>query len=184
MTRPGIRSLTRSVAVSVAAVVLTGLGLVPAATPAAAGTFAPRFTTFDSRLLADINHARAAHGLRALTAVAGTTDVAHGWSCHLAVARVLVHNLSLGRALETHGSYLWSTYGENIARESSTASADALFRKYMASPPHRANILDRSFRYVGLWSKIGGGTRYNTIDFVGSTASSYRTSYGSTRRTC
>jgi uncharacterized protein YkwD len=54
----------------------------------------------------------------------------------------------------------------------------------MASPGHRANILDRTFRYVGVWTKTSNGSRWNTLDFVGSTVGAYHYSYGSTRRTC
>ena len=170
------------------AIVVAAGAAVAAATPLAAPADAtvsmPSLSSFDARLLHDINHARAAHGMRALTPVAGTTDVAHGWSCHLASRTALAHNLRLGSLLVTHGSALWTTYGENVGVVSSTASADTLFRAYMASPPHRANILDRAYRYVGMWSKVGAGRRWDTIDFVGSTASSYSYAYGQTRRTC
>lgn len=178
------RTITRAVAGVVAAAAIVGAVGTPLATPAAATVLTPTLTSFDARLLQDINHARAAHGVRALTVVPGTTDVAHGWSCHMASATLLAHNLRLGSLLVTHGSALWTTYGENIGAVSSTADADTLFRKYMSSAPHRANILDRSFRYVGIWSKTAGGRRWNTIDFVGATSSSYSYGYGGTRRTC
>ena len=151
--------------------------------PAHAST-TPSLSTFDSRLLRDINHARTSRGIRALTLVAGTTDVAHGWSCHQASRLTLVHNPNLAYALTHHGSAGWTTYGENVGVQSSVSGADHLFRLYMDSPGHRANILDRSFRYVGLWSKRGGGLRWSTVDFVGKPVSSYNYGYGSTRRTC
>ena len=177
------RILSRAGALVVTAAVMSGIAAVPLAAPAAAA-YTPSLSSFDARLVYDINHARAAHGIRALTVVAGTTDVAHGWSCHMATYSSLAHNLRLGVQLPTHGSALWTTYGENVGMESSTASADTLFRAYMASPMHRANILDRSYRYLGIWSKSSGGRRWNTLDFVGSTSSSYSYAYGATRRTC
>jgi uncharacterized protein YkwD len=180
---PITRTLSRAGALLVSAVVLTTGLAVPLAAPAAAST-TPVLSTFDARLLSDINHARTARGIRALTVVAGTTDVAHGWSCHMATVSLLSHDLRLGALLETHGSYWWTTYGENVGLISSTSGADALFRAYMNSPAHRANILDRTFRYVGIWTKGSGGRRWNTIDFVGSAASSYNYAYGGTRRTC
>jgi uncharacterized protein YkwD len=178
------RTLTRAGALLVSVAALTGVVAVPLASHAAAATYTPTLSTFDARLLYDINHARTIRGIRALTPVAGTTDVAHGWSCHMAAVSVLSHDLRLAALLETHGSYWWTTYGENVGMVSSTSGADTLFRAYMNSPAHRANILDRSFRYVGVWSKRSGGRRWNTIDFVGSTASSYKYGYGPTRRTC
>jgi len=178
------RTLSRAGAVLVSAAVLVAGAVVPMAAPAAATTSTPTLSTFDARLLYDINHARTVRGIRALTVVAGTTDVAHGWSCHMAAFSLLSHDLRLGALLETHGSYWWTTYGENVGMIGSTSGADSLFRAYMNSPEHRANILDRSYRYVGIWSKRSGGYRYNTIDFVGSAASSYNYAYGPTRRTC
>ena len=54
----------------------------------------------------------------------------------------------------------------------------------MNSPEHRANILDPSVRFVGVWSKRGGHRRFNTIDFVGSQSTSYNTAYGAERQGC
>lgn len=179
------RTLIRAGSVVLSAALLTGVIAVPLATQAGATTtYTPTLSSFDTRLLADINHARTARGIRALTVVAGTTDVAHGWSCHMAGVTLLAHDLRLGSLLETHGSFYWTTYGENVGVSPSTSGADVLFRAYMASPEHRANILDRTFRYVGVWTKNSGGYHWNTLDFVGSAASSYRYSYGPTRRTC
>lgn len=169
---------------TLSAAVVSGVAAVPLAAPAAAATYAPALSAFDTRLLADINHARASYGMRALVAVTGTTDVAHSWSCHMARYLSLAHNPRLGNLLESHGSVLWTTYAENIAVATSTTSADTVFRMYMNSPMHRANILNRANRYIGLWTKVGGSRRWNTIDFVGSTASSYTYSYGASRVGC
>ena len=178
------RILTRGGLLVLLAALLSCVVAVPLAERAGASTYTPSLSTFDSRLLYDINHARTIRGIRALTVVAGTTDVAHGWSCHLAGVHLLSHNLRLGTQLESHGSYYWTTYGENVGMSATTPGADALFRAYMNSPAHRANILDRTFRYVGVWTKRSGGHRWNTIDFVGSALSSYNYAYGGTRTTC
>jgi len=178
------RTLTRGGLLVLLAAILSCFVVVPMAERANASTSTPTLSTFDARLLYDINHARTIRGIRALTVVAGTTDVAHGWSCHLAGVHLLSHNLRLGTQLESHGSYYWTTYGENVGMIGTTAGADSLFRAYMSSPAHRANILDRTFRFIGLWTKSSGGMRWNTMDFVGSAASSYSYAYGPTRRTC
>src|SRR3954471_24006680 len=144
-----ILRLSRAVGVVVAAAALcstaTTLGpLTPHATASTTVSLSP----FDARLLANINHARAARGIRRLAVVAGTTDVAHGWSCRLASLRYLAHNPSLGSQLDTHGSYYWTTDGENVGMVPTTSGADTLFRAYMNSAPHRANILDPDFKYI------------------------------------
>ena len=151
-------------------------------TDAASST--PVLSHFDNRLLGDINRARASRGMRRLALVAGTTDVARRWSCHMATYDVLEHNPTLRAALELHGSPQWTTYGENIAKQPTGYGADHLFRRYMSDPAHRANILDRSYRYVGLWTKRGFGRRWNTTDFVGAGIDSYRYSYGAMRVAC
>ena len=152
--------------------------------PSAKAATTPSLSGFDSRLLHDMNAARAARGIRKLVVVSGTTDISHHWSCHLASSLALAHNLNLAGQLVTHGSSLWTTYGENVGEQSSSYGADSLFRAYMNDPAHRANILNRGYRYVGLWSKRHNGWRFNTVDFVGSPVSSYSSSYGGTQTTC
>jgi uncharacterized protein YkwD len=171
--------------VTIAMLAIAAVTAGPLVRQAHAASYASaRLSTFDARLVADINHARAVRGLSRLIATAGTTDVAHGWSCHMASQVVLAHNSKLAGQLETHGSALWRSYGENVGYQGDGASADRLFKAYMNSPEHRANILDRSARFVGVWSKKGNGLRFNTIDFVGATSSAYNNAYGATRRTC
>ncbi len=160
------------------------LGMGPLRLEARAAYTATSLTSFDSRLLHLVNHARVNHGLRRLTPAAGTTDVAHGWACRQAGARTLQHNPDLARQLATHGSALWTSYAENVGVQTTNSGARHLFRLYMRSPEHRANILDRSVRFVGIWSKRAGGLRFNTIDFVGDRSSAYNDGYGYERTTC
>src|SRR3954470_23996082 len=101
MTTTTSTTVRRTAAVLILALLVSLLGTTgPWKAEARAVTFtrAP-VTTFDSRLLAWINHARTSRGLGRLPLVAGTTDVAHGWTCHLAADRLLAHNGSLGYAL-------------------------------------------------------------------------------------
>jgi uncharacterized protein YkwD len=179
-----VRHFSRAVAIlATAASFSLGLAAGPAIQQASASTTVS-LSRFDARLLADMNHARAARGIRKLIVVAGTTDVAHGWSCHMAGSLLLAHNGNLAGALDSHGSSNWTTYGENVGVVTSTAGADALFHAYMQSPDHRANILDAAYRYVGVWTKKGGGFRWNTVDFVGKSSSSYNYGYGGMKKTC
>ena len=182
--------MTSRIRNKVAAAVL-GVALATGAAPAtslftgtAEAASSPVMSKFDVKLILLINHARYNHGLRPVQFAAGISDVAHGWSCHMANVRVLSHNNDLASQLDTHGARTWTSYDENVGYVMRTAGAKRLFHAYMNSPEHRRNILDSSIRYIGSWSKIGGHKRYNTIDFVGSTASSYSTSYGSMRTTC
>lgn len=173
------------------AAALVGVALSVGAAPAlslftgtAEAAVSPTMSRFDQRLITMINNARQAHGLRPLSVAAGTSDVAHSWSCHMANARVLSHNGRLAADLSSHGSRTWTSYDENVGYLAKAESARRLFHAYMRSPEHRANILDSSMRFIGSWSKVGGSRRYNTIDFVGSRTTSYHYSYGGMRTTC
>jgi uncharacterized protein YkwD len=56
--------------------------------------------------------------------------------------------------------------GENLASGSQPLSALAVVQMWIASPPHRQNLLDRSFRRVGV-GVAGGSTKMITADFAG-----------------
>jgi uncharacterized protein YkwD len=59
--------------------------------------------------------------------------------------------------------YLWSTLGENIARGQSDAAA--VMDAWMNSPGHRANILNCSFKEIGIGVHFGDGGPWWTQDF-------------------
>ena len=179
-SRPVLR---RAVATATSLALAVGVVVVGAAVSAKAATTnigpAPRLSTYDARLLHDINRARVAHGHRPLVATAGTTDVAHRWSCHMGSHMLLSHRPHLVDAISRSGSRAWRVLGENVG-VSPTANADDLFSAYMHSPKHRANILDGHYRYVGIHTERRHGQRWNTLDFV----DSYSGTYGATRATC
>jgi uncharacterized protein YkwD len=177
----------RLAAAFVAAATFVALLVVagPMAPSAHAASYTPTtLSRFDSKLVYLINRARENRGLPRVIVVAGTTDVAHNWSCRLASSRILSHNGNLATALENHGSANWTTYSENVGYVADGSSARDLFRSYMQSPAHKANILARSSKFIGTWTKGGSGFRWNTIDFVGSSLSAYSNSYGGARSTC
>src|SRR4051812_7707073 len=84
----------------------------PSSTDAEAASTTPVLSRFAQRLVRDINPARAPRGFRRLALAAGTTDVAHHWSCHMARYRRLGHNPDLASALSARGSAAWTSYGE------------------------------------------------------------------------
>src|SRR5436305_6886819 len=135
-----------------------------------------RLNGFEAALAAKINNVRQSHGLRSLVVVPGATDVARRWAWHLARAQALSHNPNLVSALEHAGSSAWTEIAENVGEGSSTDPA-SLFSAYMASPPHRANILDSQARYLGVGVVERGGMAWNTLDFT----NAYSTRYGRTR---
>jgi|SRR5262245_8979362 len=56
--------------------------------------------------------------------------------------------------------------GENLAAGSRPLSGAEIVQMWVASPPHRANLLDRGFNRVGV-GLAGGSTRLVTADFAG-----------------
>src|SRR3954454_10385702 len=165
-----MRRPARLLATAVAAVapVLGALAPQVMTTPAAASeqtVDSVHLNGFEAGLAARINDARRAHGLRSLVVVPGATDVARRWAWHLARAQTLSHNPNLVGALESAGSSAWTSIAENVG-EGSSSDPNSLFQAYMASPPHRANILDSGARYLGVGVVERNGLAWNTLDFT------------------
>lgn len=140
-------------AVLVYGAVLAGLMALPSAAKAAQYD-----TTSAGSLVAAMNSARASAGLRPLTVNSELTSVARDWTSRLAGAGTLSHNPSLSGSV--HG---WTLLGENVGQGSSAAQIEAAF---MASAPHRANILRAQFTDVGVGAVRGSdGRLWVTVDF-------------------
>ena len=175
MRRPAV------LAIAFAATPIMGL-VSPAATgtahaaSASSNVSAVRLNGFEAELIADINEARRQHGLVQLTVIAGATDVARRWSWKLANAQVLSHNPSIVSDITDAGSRAWTEIAENVG-EGPSDNPDVLFNAYMASPEHRANILDRGARYIGVGTVERDAMAWNTLDFT----NAYANSYGFTR---
>ena len=56
--------------------------------------------------------------------------------------------------------------GENIAAGTRPLTPSTIVRMWIQSPPHRENLLDRSFRRIGV-GVAGASTRLVTADFSG-----------------
>ncbi|MDQ6873461.1 MAG: CAP domain-containing protein [Actinomycetota bacterium] len=168
-------------------VVLCSLfALVGIAMPGRAEAFAygaaGRVNSNEAALLSYVNSARGAAGLGGLTSAAGATDVARRWSATMAGSGQLVHNPNLLSQIAAAGSSNWRALSENVGY-ATACDAKQLFDAYMASAPHRANILDPSMHYIGIGTyerPTPGwpcGLAWNTMVFV----DSYSTSYGASR---
>lgn len=110
-----------------------------------------------SGYLSRLNGERAAHGLRPLVMRADLTEVAQAWSEHMAATGVLAHNPNLATAITN-----WLAVGENVGDGPTIADLDAAF---MASPKHRANILDPTYDDVGIATVTRDGMIWITVDF-------------------
>jgi uncharacterized protein YkwD len=98
-------------------------------------------TTRESRMLEKINHTRTVRGLHPLRFRADLMAAAKGHTRSMAGSRTLFHTPSFSSLC------CWRAVAENVAYGSSVRG---LHRQFMHSPPHRANLLDRRMREVGI----------------------------------
>ena len=169
------------------ALVALGVALLPsasvaAATPCGNAAVAPaRLTLHQMRSseLCLINRARAHYGLVPLRYNPDLRDSATGHSDSMVVHRYFAHegpggsvDSRISRAGYLDKSVEGFTIGENIAAGSGhDGSPWQIFVDWMHSPPHRANILDPSFRDAGVGVArgfpLGGGgaAATYTVDF-------------------
>lgn len=124
-----------------------------------------------------LNRVRARHGLAPLRLNAKLTRAARRHSRDMVRRRYFSHASLSGRSpfarmRATHyvprDASWW--LGENIGWGSGTlAEPIAMVRAWMHSPPHRANILSRHFRDIGIGiasgAPVGGGGATYTTDF-------------------
>jgi uncharacterized protein YkwD len=132
-----------------------------------AGFAAPKhadasITSAEWQLGSLINAARARAGKAALSPRTNISDVAHRWSANMASRNLLYHNPNLATAIRRLLS--WRYLGENVGYAGSVKEA---FNAFMASAPHKANILNGRFNKVGLGVVVKNGRYWVTIDFVG-----------------
>jgi Cysteine-rich secretory protein family len=120
------------------------LSLVATALIGSAAVASPAFASPAGDLGAATNASRASTGLPALAVNASLTAVAQAWANQLAAANVLSHNPALRGQVSD-----WSVLGENVGMAGDIPTVQAAF---MASPPHRANILDPRYTQMGVGS--------------------------------
>ena len=121
-----------------------------------------------SGCLATANSTRRAVGAVPLQLDLRVVAAASGHSAHQAQTQKMSHTGSggsdAGQRLTAAG-YSWTTWGENVAV--GQANCDAVLAGWLASPTHRANILNPSFRHIGIGMAIGAnGVPYWTMDLA------------------
>lgn len=118
-------------------------------------------SAYESRILALVNAQRGSSGLSALSYSSCADTYAERWSVHLAAIGALVHQ-SLGGLLGgCHSQFV----GENIGFGG--VSADTMVAMWMASPSHRANIMNSRFTHIGIGAvQTSSGVWYAVQDFL------------------
>ena len=122
-------------------------------------------------LLAEVNRARAGSGLPPLRNDRRLRAAARAHSRDM-LARGYFGHGNFGRRLQNYG-VRGKTIGENVAwAQGARVNAQAIVAQWMASAGHRANLLRRSFRRIGIGTAVGSFGGYPqayvvTADFSG-----------------
>jgi len=136
------------------AVALLGVAGVAMAAPVALASS----PDVESQLAALVSADRTSAGLLPLVVDASLTGIARRWSDHLLATSTLAHNPSLGAELPSD----WLAFGENVGVGHGAAALNTAF---LASAPHRANILG-DYNRIGVGvSTAPDGRDYVTLDF-------------------
>ena len=125
---------------------------VPAAKRAASAVSA-----LEAQVLADVNATRRQRGLRALRFSVALSRAADHHSREMARRGFFSHNSPDGSAFwrrvqrfyPSAGYRSWAV-GENLVWASPDLSAQSAISMWMGSAPHRANLLSRQWREIGL----------------------------------
>ncbi|MFD7876014.1 CAP domain-containing protein [Streptomyces sp. NPDC059766] len=132
----------------------------PTATPSATATA----TAATARVVELVNAERSKVGCSPLTVNATLTKAAQAHSADMAAHQNMSHTGSDGSAPGdriTRAGYIWNTYGENVAF--GYAGPEQVMAGWMGSPGHKANILNCSFKEIGVGLAEPGS--YWTQDF-------------------
>ena len=118
---------------------------------------APQMVQLQTALLAQINGFRSAHGLTRLKINGALTGAADGHSAQMAKVGYFSHNSANGQSFSQRLAQVYSprgfhswTVGENLVWGGPEIGAARAFRLWLASPPHRANLMDPRWREIGL----------------------------------
>src|SRR3954453_16872766 len=130
------RGLVRIVAV---AALTLGLAAATVGAPTPASAQLRR-----AKMLSWVNHSRAEHHVHRLRMVRSVVGLAHDHNVAMARKDRLFHSSDLGSKLR----YVrWHSWGENVG---GGVPPCGLFKAYMASPEHRANMLSTGCARVGI----------------------------------
>lgn len=118
---------------------------------------------YETRIVELVNIERAKAGLAALTVSTCADSYAEEWSTHMATTGLFEHRADLRAPMMACSAH---SIGENIAY--GNISADAMMTGWMNSPGHRANILNASFKSIGVAAATtSSGRVYGTQNFLG-----------------
>jgi len=125
--------------------------------PSSTNTTSVHLSSLATQLLGQINTLRARYGLRRLRLSPGLTAAASQHSASMAQKGYFAHESADGSSFFKRIAYYYSyrgysswSAGENILYSTPDIDSGGALRLWMNSPEHRANLLNRSWREIGL----------------------------------
>ena len=147
---------------------------------ALAAPSASALSSYESCFVNSLNSERAAVGRPKLAVKSDLVANARNHSEDMAADGTIYHNSKLSSQIDGN----WWALGENVGMGPSCGSIHDAF---MASPGHKANILDRDYNQIGVGVVVKDGTIYVTEVFAGrkstTTTSKPRTTVSKTTTT-
>ncbi len=141
------------------AVLAAGLAIT-APTSTAAGQRTQRDVAFERALMNEMNVVRARHGLRALKASGELGAAAAAHTRSMASTGLFQHDSADGSPFHVRVRRFYDTrggdwfVGENLAYGGAPLAAKSAISAWMQSPPHRRNLLNGSWREVGVGAML------------------------------
>jgi uncharacterized protein YkwD len=164
MTRRTHRGAVALAAAGLAAALLVVAGIAPAeARPASDGRIGlAAANALEGPILARLNAVRRARGLPALRSSAPLARAAHLHAASMGRFGFFSHSSRNGESPSRRiGRFYGGSVGETILWRSPGTTAAQAVRMWLASPPHRAILLSRSFRDVGIGAvRVGSAPGY------------------------
>jgi uncharacterized protein YkwD len=121
-----------------------------------------RFTSAERAFARKTNEARAQHGLRKLSLDRQLSKTASKHTSQMVSKKLLYHTTNSQFYSRVTS---WSSLGENVGEGGGVGS---LQNAFMHSPEHRANVLDKSYRYLGIGVTTRNGRMWVTVQFESS----------------
>jgi uncharacterized protein YkwD len=151
----GVRTtLVTVLAMSLSAVALTAPASARNERPASASS---GVSALEAAVLSNVNQVRAQHGLRALKLSSRLSTAADQQTESMGARGFFGHNSADGTAFwkrirryYTDRNYRYWSVGENLLWSSPDIDASQALDMWMKSPEHRANLLSKRWREIGL----------------------------------
>jgi uncharacterized protein YkwD len=154
----------RKAAVSVCVVALFAVLAAPGAMARRVTSGSATLTSRETSLIVAINSVRTLHLLSRLHVDRHLTRAARSHSRDMLRHNYFAHGDFGARMAQFH--VRGNVFAENLVWSTGVMSANAAVADWLASPPHRANLLDPNLRRIGVATPVGAFGGFSTATVV------------------